>query len=120
MYTTSDYLSTIGAAFAAAAAGSAAARIAAQRGREAAGGMSCLRLAGLSEGEVEFLAWASPAQRWLATLALASRELARRSGMTEESPVYQREPYIPKRALYTEESPIYRREPYIPPANPTP
>ena len=41
--------------------------------------MSCVRLSGLSEGEAAFLAWASPAQRWLASLALLSREVARRA-----------------------------------------
>lgn len=43
--------------------------------------MSCLRLAGLSEGEVSFLAWASPAQRWLANITISSREMARRCVM---------------------------------------
>ena len=68
-----------GPAFKAAAAAAAAARGEVRRAQERGGGLSCLRLAGLSEGEVEFLAWASPAQRWLANLALLSRQLARRS-----------------------------------------
>ena len=68
-----------GPTFKAAAAAAAAARAADRRAREQGGGLSCLRLSGLSEAEVEFLAWASPAQRWLANLALLSRQLARRS-----------------------------------------
>jgi hypothetical protein len=60
--------------------------------------MSCLRLAGLSEGEVEFLAWASPAQRWLANLALASRELARRSGMPKQPEIaHIMSPMLPRK-----------------------
>ena len=68
-----------GAAFAAAAAAAAAARRHAQLVHERGGGLSCVRLSGLSEGEAAFLAWASPAQRWLASLALLSREVARRA-----------------------------------------
>jgi hypothetical protein len=68
-----------GPAFKAAAAAAAAARGEVRQAHERGGGLSCLRLAGLSEGEVAFLSWASPAQRWLANLALLSRQLARRS-----------------------------------------
>ena len=73
-----------GPAFAAAAAAAAAAREGARRARERQGGMSCLRVAGLSEDEVEFLAWASPAERWLAHFAITSRELARRSVLWQD------------------------------------
>jgi len=70
-----------GAAFAAAAKAAQAARVAVRRAEEQGGGMSCVRLAGLSEGEVSFLAWASPAQRWLANITISSREMARRCVM---------------------------------------